>query len=215
MRGYEDLFVIAAFGTAPETIYSRKKLTSLADLKGQKIRINNLMEAAGLAKLGALPVMLVFNDTSPALSSGQLDGATVPVAQLFDVGIGRFTTYHYLLPTSTAPLALVMSQKAFERLPQDAKTLIRKYGGEWLANQYATAYDAFNKQALERIKADARRTVVTPSAADLKTADDDFNSVRQDWVGESEQNRKLMTLVQTELANVRQHETTARRIEPQ
>ena len=204
LPGYDDFFVIGAYGTAPETINSRKPLKSLAELKGLKIRVNNLMEAAGLAKLGALPIVLPFNETSSALSSGLIDGATVPAAQLFDVGIGRLTAFHYLLPTSTAPLALVMNRKVFERLPADAQTLIRKYSGEWLAERYGTAYHRFNQQALAQIRADARRTVVVPSAADLARARAAFRSVAEDWAAENAGNRKLMSLVQADLAAVRQ-----------
>ena len=203
LPGYDDFFVIGAYGTAPETINSRKKLTSLADLKGQKICVNNLMEAAGLAKLGALPIVLAFNETSPAISSGLIDGATVPTAQLFDVGIGRFTTFHFLLPTSAAPLALVMNRKVFERLPENAKALIRNYSGEWAANQFSNAYELFNEQVVKRLKADARRSVVLPSVADLKVANGDFKAISDGWASDSENNKKLMSLLQLELAAVR------------
>lgn len=203
LPGYSDFFVIGAYGTAPETLNSRKKITSLADLNGQKIRVNNLMEAAGLAELGALPLVLPFNETTPALSNGLIDGATVPIAQLFDVGIGRLTTFHYLLPTSTAPLALVMDRKRFGQLPANAQALIGKYSGEWAANEYNAAYGQFSKESLAQIKADARRTVVTPTAADRKKADDDFKSVQDRWAAENRENGKLLSLVQLELATLR------------
>jgi TRAP-type C4-dicarboxylate transport system substrate-binding protein len=210
LPGYDEFYVIGAYGTAPETINSRKKLTSIADLKGQKVRVNNLMEAAGLAKLGALPAVLAFNETSPAISAGLIDGATVPVAQLFDVGIGRFTTFHYLLPTSTAPLALVMSRQAFDRLPENAKALIRKYSGEWAAIQFSNAYEKFSTQTLDKLKADSRRSVVVPSVADLKAADGDFKAIRDGWAAENEKNQKLMSLLQVELATVRHPEKAPR-----
>jgi len=208
LPGYSDFFVID--GTAPETINSRKPLTSLGGLRGLKIRVNNLMEAAGLANLSALPVVVPFNETSPAISGKLIDAATVPAAQLFDVGIGRLTTYHYLLPTSTAPLALVMSRKMFDRLSPNAKALIRKYSGEWAADQYSAAYDDLNREALTKIKADARRTVVEPTDADLKAADDAFKSVADDWAAESAENRKLMSMVEVQLAFVRHPEQAPR-----
>ena len=114
LAGYEDFFVIGAYGTQPEIINSRKPINSLADLKGQRIRANNTTEATALAKLGVLPVVLAFNETSPALAGGALDGATVPPAQMFDVGIGRFTSNHYFLSTSVAPLTLD-EQKSLRR----------------------------------------------------------------------------------------------------
>ncbi len=206
LAGYEDFFVIGAYGTDPETIHSRKALASLADLKGQKIRTNNLIESLALARLGALPVVLAFNETSPAISSGMIDGATAPTAQLFDVGIGRLASYHYMLRTSTAPLTLMMSRRAFDRLPEDAKALIRKYSGEWTAARFAEAYEKFDKDALEQIKTDVRRTIVVPSAIDLKTAHAVFMSIRNDWAAASPQNRELLGQALTEISKLRADE---------
>ena len=210
LPGYDDFFVVGAYGTAPEIINSRKNLTTLVDLKGQKIRVNNLTEAAALAKLGALPVVLAFNATSPAISGGLIDGATAPPAQLFDVGIGRLTTFHYLLPTSTAPLALVMNRKVFDGLPENGKALIRKYSGEWTANQFSEVYAKFNEQGLEQLKTDSRRSVVVASAVDLKTANDAFKSVNDGWAAEDQQNLVLASLVQAELGRLRDREKAAR-----
>ena len=181
LAGYGDFFVIGAFATQPETINSRKPIRSLADLKGQKIRVNNPTQALALAKLGALPVVLAFNETAPAISAGALDGATVPITQMFDVGIGRLTSNHYLLGTSVAPLTLMMNRKVFDRLPENAKTLIRKYSGEWTAIQFSEAYETIGKKIIEDVKADARRNIVVPSVQDLLTAQRIFKTITQDW----------------------------------
>ena len=61
LKGYEDFFVIGAFVTEPETIHSRTPIASLNDLKGKKIRVNNPGQAAGLDKLGAVPVLMPVN----------------------------------------------------------------------------------------------------------------------------------------------------------
>jgi TRAP-type C4-dicarboxylate transport system substrate-binding protein len=203
LKGYEDFFVIGAYATDPETIHSRKPLASLADLKGQKIRTNNLTEAAGLAKLGALPIVLAFNETTNAISSGMIDGATVPTAQLFDIGIGRIAGNDYLLPTGSAPLTLMMRRKTFDALPVEAKALILKYSGEWTAAAYIDVFEKLNKTTLEEINADARRKVVMPSASDTKAAQDAFRSVAADWAAANPHNRELLEKVNAELAKLR------------
>jgi len=213
LAGYQDFFVIGAYATQPETIHSRKPLRSLADLMEQKIRANNPTEATALAKLGALPVVLAFNETAPALSSGALDGATVPVTQLFDVGIGRLTGNHYLLGTSVAPLTLMMSRKVFDRLPDNAKTLIRKYSGEWATSQFSQAYETIGKKVVEEIKADSRRSIVVPSAKDRLAAQRSFKSIVQDWAGASVHNRELLKMTEAELAKVRESELAKARAE--
>ncbi len=200
LAGYKDFFVVGAFATEPESIHTRRTLATLADLKGQKIRTNNLTEAAGLARLGALPVVLAFNETTPAISGGVIDGATVPPGQLFDVGIGRLVSNHYLLPTSVAPLALMMNRRVFDGLPAEAQRIIRKYSGEWAAAQFVDAYARINREALVQLKSDPRRQVVTPSRSDADAAKRVFRSIGQEWVGGDSYRRELLRRVDTELA---------------
>ncbi len=208
LAGYKDFFVIGAYGTQPEIINSRKPINSLVDLKGQRIRVNNTTEATALAKLGALPVVLAFNETSPALAGGALDGATVPPAQLFDVGIGRLTSNHYFLGTSVAPLTLLMNKKLFDSLPQNAKALLIKYSGEWTARKFIEAYAAIDKKVYAEIKADDRRAVIMPSRADAKLAQRAFKSIIDSWAAASAHNGELLKLTEAELAKVRADEAT-------
>jgi TRAP-type C4-dicarboxylate transport system substrate-binding protein len=205
LAGYDDFFVIGAYATEPEVINSRKPIKSLDDLKGQKIRVNNPTQAVALARLGALPVVLAFNETTPALSSGALDGATVPPAQLFDVGIGRLTSNHYYLGTSVAPLTLMMNRKVFDRLPEQAKVLIRKHSGEWTAARFIEAYEAFNRKVFAEIKADHRRDVVLPSPSDVAAARQAFRSIADGWAAAAH-NAELLKRAKAELAKVRVEE---------
>jgi TRAP-type C4-dicarboxylate transport system substrate-binding protein len=203
LAGYRDFVVIGAYGTQPETIHSKKPLAALADMRGQKIRANNPTEAAALATLGALPTVLAFNETSPQISSGALDGATVPPAQLFDVGIGRLVTNHYMLATSTAPLTVMMARSTFERLPEPVRALIAKYSGEWAAARYSERYDVIDRDAFAQLKSDPRRSVVMPSASDQAAADAAFAAIRSGWASAGERNRALLALVEAELEKIR------------
>ena len=58
LRGYEDFFVIGAFSSGPGNIHSRKRLTSLSDLKGMKISATSPIEATVLERLGAVSDVL-------------------------------------------------------------------------------------------------------------------------------------------------------------
>jgi len=135
------------------------------------------------------------------------------VTQLFDVGIGRLTTNHYLLGTSVAPLELVMNRKVFDRLPENAKALIRKYSGDWAADHFASAYEATGKKVIDEVKADARRSIVVPSAQDQLTAQRTFKSIAQDWAAASPHNAELLKLTEASLAKVRETEISKTRAE--
>ena len=169
LEGYRKFFVVGAF-VAGETIHSRKPTASLADLKGQTIRVDNPIIADTLRKLGALPSLLPINRTMAALSQGTLDGVTVALGGLMEFGFGRLANHHYLLSLGGAPLSLVMNREKLASLPPPAQEIIRKYSGEWLSERGAACFGAKIREIAAKLKADPRRTVVEPSPADLATA---------------------------------------------
>lgn len=192
LAGYGDFFVIGAFATAPDAIHSRKPIRTIADLRGQRIRVNNAIQAEALVKLGAQPSIIAFNETAPAIMSGDLDGALAAVPQLFDVGIGRLTSYHYLLNMSVAPLTLLMNRKAFDALPPPAQAIIRKYSGDWAAARFVEVYEKVEKKALDELQQDRRRMVVVPSQADVDTAGAVYATIVDEFAAKSAHNAALV-----------------------
>jgi TRAP-type C4-dicarboxylate transport system substrate-binding protein len=203
LRGYEDFFVIGAFSPGPGNIHSRKRLTSLSDLKGMKISATSTIEATVLERLGAISNVLPTPQAMNATSAGSIDGVAVPPAVFAAFGIGRVTTYHYLLPISGAPLALVMNRKKFDGLPDQAQSVIRKYSGEWMATRFVAHWQVLETGELERIKSNARRTVTFPSRMDIEAAQAVFQSVNDEWAARSPRNLELLTLIEKELAKIR------------
>jgi TRAP-type C4-dicarboxylate transport system substrate-binding protein len=203
LRGYKEFFVIAALMSPPESIHSRQPIATIADLKGTNVRTNNLTETAALEKLGMHPVKMPMNLISGALSSGEIDSATVPPAMLFEYGIGRVASYHYLLDIGAAPLALVMNRKKFDSLPQPAQDIIRKYSGEWPVARYLEADEAVSNQIMDQLTSNPRRKVIYPSQSDLDTAQLAFKSVIDEWVAKSSRNRELFEIAEKEIAKYR------------
>jgi TRAP-type C4-dicarboxylate transport system substrate-binding protein len=203
LRGYEDFVVIGAYVSEPETIHSRLPIASIGDLKGQRIRVNNSIEAATLEKLGAIPVLMQITKVAGAISSGEIDGAEAPRTPLSDYGIKRVASNHYFLGTSGAPLALLMNRKKFETLPKPVRDIIREYSGEWSAAQFIEIYDRSDVQVLEQLKSDPNRTVVFPSRLDLATAHAAFASVIAQWAASSPHNTELLKLTEAEIVNLR------------
>jgi TRAP-type C4-dicarboxylate transport system substrate-binding protein len=203
LKGYEEFFVIAAVTSAPENLHFRRPVASIGDLKGIHVRTNNVTEAAALEKLGMLPVVMPVNLISEAISHGTIDGATVPPAMLFEFGIGRIASHHFLLDISVAPLAVVMNAERFNGLPKPAQEIIRKYSGEWPIERFLEAYSAVSSQVMEQLTSNPRREVVSPSQSDLALAQVAFKSVIDEWVAKSPRNREQLDAVETEIAKLR------------
>jgi TRAP-type C4-dicarboxylate transport system substrate-binding protein len=203
LKGYEDFFVISAFLSPAESIHSRTPIASIADLKGMSVRTNNVTEGAALQKLGMRPVSMPVNLVAEAIGNGTLDAATAPPTMLFETGIGRVTSYHYLLDVSGAPLALVMNRKTFDGLPGQAQDIIRKYSGEWQFTQTPRPHAVVSQETMEQLTSNPRRQIIYPSELDLETAQAAFKSAIDEWVAKSPANRKQLEVVQAEIANVR------------
>jgi TRAP-type C4-dicarboxylate transport system substrate-binding protein len=203
LRGYQDFFVIGAYTTGPSYIHSRKPIDSIAALKGQKIRGNNPIEADSLELLGAMPTVLESTKLEETIKAGVIDGSTLSPAGLFQFGVSRVATNHYLLGIGVAPLALVMNRKKFDDLPEPAKAVIREHSGEWAAVAWIKGFGAAEKGLLEKLKSDPERKVVEPSASDLEFAQRSFRSMVDTWAAKNQRNRHLQTLIETEIATIR------------
>jgi TRAP-type C4-dicarboxylate transport system substrate-binding protein len=67
---------LLGFGTyQAQVVYCRDAFTSIADLKGRKIRASGASQQAFVNHLGASPITIAFAEVQPALASGVVDCA--------------------------------------------------------------------------------------------------------------------------------------------
>jgi TRAP-type C4-dicarboxylate transport system substrate-binding protein len=202
MHGFGKYFVIGAFASEPESIHLRPPVASLADLKSKRIRANNDTEIAILKKFGAIPAFVPINETALAISSGKIDGATVPPVPMIEFGIGRVAPHHYMLGTSCVPLSLLMTMKRLNSLPADVLAIIRKYSGTWLLENYNRINETSTALIMTQLESDSRRTVVYPSKADLNTADVVFKSIVDSYSAENAHNAALVNAARAVVAKI-------------
>jgi TRAP-type C4-dicarboxylate transport system substrate-binding protein len=203
LRGYDELFVVGAFATEPETIHTRPPAATLQALEGMRIRSNNQVQGAALTKLGMIPVQMPINRASGAISSGALDGAMVPPAPLVEFGISRVTPNHYLLGVSSAPLLVAMNRKRFDSLPEQARQIIAKFSGQWAAERYIEKYLVENDRTIAALMQDPNRTVVIPSPSDMDRAGAAFRSEVEAWAAADPRHGALLARTQAELDRIR------------
>jgi TRAP-type mannitol/chloroaromatic compound transport system substrate-binding protein len=104
----------------------RKKINSLADLKGLKMRIPGLGGKV-MAKAGANPVLLAGGEIYTALERGTID-ATEWVGPYHDLRLGLYrAAKYYYYPGWHEPgtaLELIVNLKAWESLPKELQTIV-------------------------------------------------------------------------------------------
>lgn len=203
LRGYDNFFVIGAYASAPTIIHSGKPIKSIAEFKGLKIRTNNPMEAEAVGKFGAIATVMPASMLAEALAHGTVDAAIVSPAGLFQFGAAGSAKHHFLLTIGTAPLLLVMNRQRFEQLPDAAKALIRKYSGEQAATTWNRLFAPSEQAALAKIKSDPSRTVVEPSPADQRTAQEAYAALLQGWAAKAPRNARILAGIEAQLATIR------------
>ncbi len=203
LAGYGDFFVIGAFCTEPFTLHARKKLTTLADLNGMKLRAANSADEIMLRQLGADARIVPGDKILSSIESGTIDGATLHAGPLYDLGISKVTRFDYFLRLGCAPLTVLMNQERFARLPKSAQDIIRNQSGERFAANYATQMAAHNEKLLAAMRADPARTVTEPPAAETAAAAKAFEPVIAAWLAEQPRNRATFAAVKEALADYR------------
>jgi TRAP-type transport system periplasmic protein len=203
LRGYGDYIVIGSMMNPSYHLVGRKPMRSLSDLKGMKVRIVGPMIGQTVRELAMVPILMPPTEIVEALGRGTIDAATVVPAAVIDFGIDRVATNDYLVPLGYGPLTLLMNRKKFESLPAPAQRVLKEYGIDYVNALYLKNLGAYNDELTARFKADPRRTVTTPSAADTAILDKRFVEITAAWTAKNGRNAELLAKAQSILADLR------------
>ncbi|MEJ2120115.1 MAG: TRAP transporter substrate-binding protein [Alphaproteobacteria bacterium] len=203
LRGYENYYVIGLFTTSPYTIHTKTKITSMAQLKGKKIRAVGPAMVASIKALGAAPEPMPFTKIVEAISRGRIDGTTAHPIALFDFGVSKVTSSHYFGTLGTVNLAIMMNRKKYEALPAAAKAAIDKNSGEQLSIAFGNMSDTRNAELRKMWSKEPKRTVTVPSAAEKAKWHKTLAPVIGAWESKHPKGKALLSALKAELANIR------------
>lgn len=203
MRGYADYVVVGSFMNANANVFSRKPIKSVNDLKGLKVRISGAVIGQTVKELGVVPVLMPPNEVVEAMGRGTVDALTTVPAAMVDFGIDRVTSHDYLIQLGANSFAVLMNRKKFESLPKAAQDVLLKYSPGWMNDTYVKNLSAFNAELIDQFKADKKRTVVTPSEADLKIIKAAAEKVTADWAAKDPHNAQLLAKARDILTKIR------------
>lgn len=116
--------VLAAYTYPLQVIWSREKLTQLADIKGQKIRVTSPEQGKFIERFGGIPITLGTAEVPAALDRGIINGVLTASA-----GAGYtwrdLLKYNYRLGTNYSDSLIIVNTSAFTALPAAAQATIR------------------------------------------------------------------------------------------
>ena len=122
--GKRGIVVLGQYAYPFQVIWGKKKITSLADIKGLKLRVTSVEQGEFVRRFGGVSLPLGSPDVAAALDRGVVEG-------VFTASSGGGLTWHDLLkyrygfPTSYVNSTIVVNREAFEKLPPPSQKILR------------------------------------------------------------------------------------------
>ena len=111
------------------------------DVKGVKYRVmQSPLYIDMFSALGGSAVPMAWGEVFPAVQQGTIDGLEMPVVSVHAMKFDELVKYVSLTNHTYSMVALLVSQKAFDKLPPDLKAVVREAGRSIVGPQrFATA----------------------------------------------------------------------------
>jgi TRAP-type C4-dicarboxylate transport system substrate-binding protein len=140
-----------------------KKIETLEDLKGLRIRGPSATVGAMLNALGATSVGMPPGQVYENMEKGVIDGVAFPWDGVKGFRIDELTKFHLEAGLYNSTFYFVMNQKKFDSLPADVRKAIDDISGDNLAVKFGAWWNAWDKAGLDAVK--ARGNTITPLSA--------------------------------------------------
>lgn len=156
--------------------FSNKPLTSPADLKALRIAGDGTLPTwADDAKRLGTAVEVAPNKLGAAMAAGEVDAVLIPTSRAVDLGIAKAARSVLDLKWAPVVQALVMSYKAWERVPSEVRRRARSLA-ENIAHEIRANLRAEDDAAMTRLTDQFDLRVVTPGPETLA----DWNRIASD-----------------------------------
>ena len=176
---FKDVKMLAIHVHGPGNIYTKTKaVTSMADLKGLKVRAPTRQVNKMVAMMGATPVAMPVPQVPEALSKGVIDGAVIPYEVAPGLKVNELTALY------TTVFVVPMNKAKYESLPADLKAVIDKNSGRELSafmGKTQAGHDTVGKKVFE---ASANQKISIIPKAELEKWKKATDALDDAWVAE-------------------------------
>jgi TRAP-type C4-dicarboxylate transport system substrate-binding protein len=186
----------------PTSFASKKPIRTLADLKGQKVRVlATKMESALVGKFGAAGVPMPYTEVLPGLQRGTIDAVRSSIIVMGGSKFFTVTKFVTVVESGMIPSAVMVSEAWLKKLSADQ----RKFVEETVAgiSQWATdTAEDFGKRA-EKLWKDNGAEVIRLSAAEQKQFMDTVRPLGDEFLGGNNKVKDMYNLLKKAVARTR------------
>jgi TRAP-type C4-dicarboxylate transport system substrate-binding protein len=126
---------------APISMASRK-LTTVGDIRGLRIRAPGSTCALWCSAIGMSPMSVATPDTYDMLREGVIEGCLNDWHNISATGLYKDLKYIMDYPTPGSPIFLLMNKRTYASLPPDLQAVIDRYSGSYASRMAGIYWDS-------------------------------------------------------------------------
>jgi len=127
--GKRGIVVLGQYSYPFQVIWGRKKITSLADIKGSKLRVTSVEQGEFIRRFGGISLTIGAPDVAAALDRGLVEGV-LTASSGGGLAWHDLLKYRYAFPTSYVNSTIVVNKEALEKLPPATQKTVRDAGAD-------------------------------------------------------------------------------------
>ena len=120
------LVLLAVYTYPPQVVFCREVFGGLFDLAGRRIRTSSVGQSELVTALGGIPVVIPFAEIVAAMRNGVVDCAVTGARSGNSIGLHEVSTHISRLGVSWGVSVFVANQTAWDALPADRQTELRR-----------------------------------------------------------------------------------------
>ena len=127
--GKRGIAVLGQYSYPFQVLWGRKKIASLADIKGLKMRVTSVEQGEFIRRFGGISLTIGAPDVAAALDRGLVEG-------VLTASSGGGLAWHdllksrYAFPVSYVTSNIIVNQEALAKLSPDIQKIVRQTGAE-------------------------------------------------------------------------------------
>ena len=183
---HKGLVLLGVMVHGPGMIHTKDKLTSLAGLKGMKIRIGGGVAAQVGDALGVVGVQVPAPKVYETLSQGVADGVFFPIESKKSFRIYEVAPHTLIVPGGmyASSFGFVMNPDSYAALSKEDREALLSVSGEKLSAMAGKAWDKADEVGMQVVK-DAGNTVTTIGDADAKMFQGVAEKLQGEWIAQA------------------------------
>ena len=169
-------------------IHSTRRLTSLADIKGQRLRFPTRLAGEGLKAAGAAPIGMPVTQVAESITQRVLDGAVVPWEVAPSIKLPDLARNHLEIAGSptfyTASFMVAMNKAKYDSMPAELRAILDAHSGLSYSIAAGEVWDAASADVEASVRKGGRNAIATLPEADKAAWMKACEPVTEQWITE-------------------------------